>query len=148
MVGQNMVTQHHVQMRAGDEISDAIGLGSYSLDSHVVRRLVIGGKLFDEGGFYVWHDRSYPLPYGCIVPQKQHAENLLVPVTLSATHAAFGSIRMEPTYMILGQAAATATVLALRNRIAVQDVAYSELAAQLRADGQILIPPTSNPFDS
>jgi hypothetical protein len=138
MVGVTMVTQHHVQMQPGYAVANPIGLGSYSLDSHVVRRVVVDGKIRDEGGFYVWCDKPYPLPYGCIVPQRRDATNLLSPVALSATHAAFGSIRMEPTYMILGQAAATAAVLALKNGIAVQDVNYGDLAKRLAADGQRL----------
>lgn len=138
MVGVTMVTQHHVQMKPGYEVADPIGLGSYSLDSHIVRRVVVDGKICDEGGFYVWWDKPYPLPYGCIVPQRSDVTNLLSPVTLSATHAAFGSIRMEPTYMILGQAAATAAVLALESKVAVQDLRYSDLARRLIADGQRL----------
>lgn len=141
MVGATVVTQHHVQMKSGYEVKDSIGLGSYSLDSHVVRRIVIDGKIRDEGGFYVWWDTPYPLPYGCMVPRKEEVTNLFVPVTVSATHAAFGSIRMEPTYMILGQAAGTAAVLALQKNGAVQDVEYSELAKQLTKDGQVLAMP-------
>jgi hypothetical protein len=138
MTGLDTVTQHHIQMEPGYDVRDPIGLGSYSLDSHVVRRVVMDGKIQDEGGFYVWWNRPYPIPYGCIVPRKQDAVNLLVPVTLSATHAAFGSIRMEPTYMILGQAAATAAVLALDCQSAVQDVPYADLAKRLAVDGQCL----------
>lgn len=138
MIGLDTVTQHHVQREPGYEERNSIGLGSYSLDSHVVRRVVVDGKIRDEGGFYVWWDRPYPLPYGCIVPRRQDAVNLLVPVTLSATHAAFGSIRMEPTYMILGQAAATAAVLALDHHTAVQDVSYGDLAKNLVASDQRL----------
>lgn len=143
LIGQTIVTQHHVQQQPGYAVSDSIGLGSYSLDSHVVRRVVVDGKIRDEGGFYVWESRPYPLPAGCIVPRAGDATNLLVPVTLSATHAAFGSIRMEPTYMILGQSAATLAALALQNNTAVQNVNYNELAERLRADGQILDPPAS-----
>lgn len=141
LVGQSVVTQHHVQLQPGFEVLDSIGLGSYSLDSHVVRRVVVAGRIRDEGGFYIWHDKPYPLPLGCIVPQFCDVTNLLTPTTPSATHAAFGSIRMEPTYMILGQAAATIAVLALREKTNVQNVDYSELAEQLRADGQVLAPP-------
>jgi hypothetical protein len=138
MVGEAVVTQHHVQLKKGYAVKDSIGLGSYSLDSHVARRVVIDGKIRDEGGFYVWWDKPYPLPYGCIVPKKDDVTNLFAPTTLSATHAAFGSIRMEPTYMILGQSAATAAVLALEKGIAVQDVDYAELQKRLTADGQVL----------
>ena len=150
MDGLSVMTQHHVQRKPGYEVKDSIGLGSYSLDSHVVRRVVVDGNIKNEGGFYVWWDVPYPISYGAIVPKKaSEAENLLVPVTLSATHAAFGSIRMEPTYMLLGQAAATAAVLALDKRVSVQAVSYADLSARLRADKQILdwenVPPSPSP---
>lgn len=139
MVGMATVTQHHVQQKAGyPPVRDSIGMGSYSLDSHTTRRVVIDGKIRDEGGFYVWEDRPYPLPLGCIVPQKSEVENLLVPVTVSATHAAFGSIRMEPTYLILGQSVATIACLALDSGLSVQDVPYDTLAKQLTKDKQVL----------
>jgi hypothetical protein len=138
MEGLAMVTQHHVQLKRGFEVKDSIGCGSYSLDSHVVRRIVLNGAIRNEGGFYIWWDRPYPLPYGCLVPRKGDVTNLFAPTTLSATHAAFGSIRMEPTYMILGQASATAAALAIDAKVAVQDVDYPTLQKRLIADGQIL----------
>ncbi len=137
MEGLAMVTQHHVQLKPGFD-KDFIGCGSYSLDSHVVRRIVLDGQIRNEGGFYIWWDRPYPLPYGCLVPRKDSVNNLFAPTTLSATHAAFGSIRMEPTYMILGQAAATAAALAIEGKVAAQDVPYAALSKRLIADGQIL----------
>ena len=138
MIGTHTITQHHVQKKAGYQVHDSIGQGSYSLDSHVVRRLVIDGQIRNEGGFYVYWDRPYPISYGSIVPRREEVQNLLVPVTLSATHAAFGSIRMEPTYMILGQSAATAAALAVQKGVAVQDVPYDDLRRRLLADGQVL----------
>lgn len=138
MVGVATVTQHHVQKAAGYEVADSIGLGSYSLDSHVVRRVVHEGQIRDEGGFYIWCDQPYPLPYGCVLPRSQECANLFAPLTLSATHAAFGSIRMEPTYMILGQSVATAAVLAIQHQVPVQRVPYEELRKKLVDDGQIL----------
>lgn len=142
MNGVQVVTQHHVQQKQGYEVSDSIGMGSYSLDSHTVRRVVVDGMIRNEGSFYVWEDKPYPLPAGSILPRRNEITNLLAPVTVSATHAAFGSIRMEPTYMILGQSAATIAVLALRRGVPVQDVGYDALAKQLTADGQVLkMPP-------
>ena len=138
MEGLAMVTQHHVLREPGYEIKDPIGLGSYSLDSHPVRRIVIDGKVRNEGNFYVYWDKPYSLPYGCIVPRRGDVRNLFAPAALSATHAAFGSIRMEPTYMVLGQSAATAAVLAIEQNVATQDVPYRDLAQRLQADRQIL----------
>lgn len=138
MWGTTIMTQHHVQCVPGYEIADSIGLGSYSLDSHNIRRVIVEGKIRAEGGFYLFSKQVYPISYGAIIPKRGEVTNLLVPVTVSATHAAFGSIRMEPTYMILGQSAATAAALALRGKTSVQDVPYAELAERLSADGQVL----------
>ena len=80
----------------------------------------------------------YPIDYGAIVPKRGECANLLVVCALSASHIAFGSIRMEPVFMILGQSAATAAATATDDGVAVQDVAYEKLAARLRADGQVL----------
>ncbi len=136
--GEMVMTEHHVKMASGYAVPDSIGQGSYSLDSHVVRRVVIDGTIWDEGGFYVWWSDGYPISYRAILPKQQQAVNLLVPVCLSASHAAFGSIRMEPTYMILGQSAATAAALAIDHDYAIQQVPYALLRAHLLQDGQRL----------
>lgn len=136
MVGEMMMTMHHVDQK--EPIDDSVGQGSYSLDSHVVRRVVIDGKIRNEGGFYSWRDVPYPVSYRAITPKRGEIENLLVPVTLSATHVAFGSLRMEPTYMILGHSSATAAAIAIKKNIAVQDVPYAELSKTLKEQGQVL----------
>lgn len=82
--------------------------------------------------------QPYPIAYGAMVPQRGEVQNLLVPVTLSATHAAFGSIRMEPTYMVLGQSAAIVAELAISSSTAVQNVPYATLRNRLLARGQVL----------
>ncbi len=136
--GEMVMTEHHVKMHSGYQVEDSIGQGSYSLDSHVVRRVVIDGAIWDEGGFYQWWSTGYPISYKSIVPKREQADNLLVPVCLSASHAAFGSIRMEPTYMILGQSAASAAALAIDYEYDIQDVPYGMLRTQLLHDGQRL----------
>lgn len=146
MVGEMVMTSHHVQRERGYVVDDSIGQGSYSLDSHVVRRVVVDGVIRNEGGFYRYWDKAYPISYRSIVPQRDEMENLLVPVTLSATHAAFGSLRMEPTYMILGHSAATAAALAVRDQAAVQDVPYPELRRHLLEQGQLLGTPAPAGF--
>ena len=138
MEGEMVMTEHHVKMKSGYTVYDSVGQGSYSLDSHVVRRVVIDGAIWDEGGFYQWWSTGYPISYKSIVPQRKEASNLLVPVCLSASHAAFGSIRMEPTYMILGQSAATAAAIAIDHDYDIQDVPYGVLRNQLLSDGQRL----------
>jgi hypothetical protein len=138
MEGEMVMTEHHVKMASGYVVPDSIGQGSYSLDSHVVRRVVIDGAIWDEGSFYLWWSTGYPISYRSILPKQQEAANLLVPVCLSASHAAFGSIRMEPTYMILGQSAATAAALAVDYEYDLQDVPYDLLRTRLLNDGQRL----------
>jgi hypothetical protein len=82
--------------------------------------------------------RPYPISYRALVPKRAECENLFVPVCLAASHIAYGSIRMEPVFMILGQSAATAASLALADRVPVQQVDYPRLRARLLADRQIL----------
>lgn len=125
----------------------SIGIGSYNMDSHNAQRYVTArGTVQNEGDVQVSPRGPYAIDYRSIVPRKGEATNLLVPVCLSSSHIAYGSIRMEPVFMILGQSAATAAVQALRGGRAVQDVPYSELRAQLRRDGQVLdLPPGAGP---
>jgi len=123
--------------------ADSIGLASYAMDSHFCQRVVVeeNGKatVRNEGGFGHGFPRPYPVSYRAIVPRKAECENLLVPVCLSSSHVAYGSIRMEPVFMILGQSAGTAAVLALDEGVAIQDLDYPKLKARLEKDGQRLI---------
>src|SRR6185312_6698829 len=118
--------------------ADSIGLASYGMDSHNCQRLVIGGVVRNEGDVQIPCPRPYPVSYRSIVPRKGECGNLLVPVCLSATHIAYGSIRMEPVFMILGQSAGIAAALAIDNGVTVQEVEYAKLAKQLLAGKQIL----------
>ncbi len=118
---------------------DAIGLGAYGMDSHHIQRYVdANGFVQNEGNVECHVASPYPISYKSIVPKKEECENLIVPVCLSASHIAFGSIRMEPVFMVLGQSAATAAVLAIDADIAVQDVPYRNLRSALLKDGQRL----------
>jgi hypothetical protein len=92
----------------------------------------------NEGDIGVSTGGPYEIAYGSLVPKRGQADNLLVPVCVSSSHIAFGSIRMEPVFMILGQSAATAAVMAIDAGIAVQDVPYARLRERLLKDGQIL----------
>jgi hypothetical protein len=137
MVSDFVMTEGHV--RRLTPTPRCIGLGSYSMDSHNVQRYVDdNGYARNEGDFQVYPGAPYPIGYGAIVPRSSEVTNLLVPVCLSASHAAFGSIRMEPVFMILGQSAATAAALAIDNKTAVQDVEYETLRKRLLGDGQVL----------
>lgn len=121
---------------------DSVGLASYPMDSHFCQRVVVERDgvttVRNEGGFGHRCPKPYPVSYRSIVPKKGECENLLVPVALSASHVAFGSIRMEPVFMILGQSAGAAASLAIDAGIAVQEVDYEQLKARLLKDGQKL----------
>ena len=120
-------------------VKDPIGLGSYAVDSHHAQYCVgEDGFVRTEGGFYQVFKKPYSISYRAIVPKKQECQNLLVPVCVSTTHAAYGSIRMEPVFMILGQSAATAAVIAIDKNIAVQNVKYRELEAELLNGKQLM----------
>lgn len=138
MQGQHILTQNDVQNAAGYIGGKVAGMGSYSIDSHVVRRVAQEGKIYNEGGFYVMNSKPYAIPYGAIVPKKQDATNFLNPVTVSASHVGFGSIRMEPTYMVLGQSAAIGAVHAIEQGRAVQDVDQKKFMAAMKSAGQRL----------
>ncbi|MEZ6127235.1 MAG: FAD-dependent oxidoreductase [Planctomycetaceae bacterium] len=137
MVGRYVMTEHDCLDRK--PTPESIGMGSYTLDSHNVQRYVTpDGTVQNEGDIGVGAPRPYEISYGSIVPQESECTNLLVPVCVSSSHIAFGSIRMEPVFMILGQSAGTAACMALVADQAVQDVPYEKLRQRLLADGQVL----------
>jgi hypothetical protein len=116
-----------------------VGMGSYTIDSHNVQRYVTPeGAVQNEGDIGVSTNGPYSIAYGALAPRRGQADNLLVPVCVSSSHIAFGSIRMEPVFMVLGQSAATAAALAIDGGVAVQDVPYPQLRERLLKDGQIL----------
>ena len=141
MVSDYVVTE--LDCRRIRMVDDAVGIGSYNMDSHNVRRYVTAeGFVQNEGDIQVSPGGPYLISYRSIIPAAGQVQNLTVPVCLSATHAAYGSIRMEPVFMILGQSAATAAVLAIDQRVALQKLAFADLRKRLLADGQVLDLPT------
>ncbi|MFL6023093.1 MAG: FAD-dependent oxidoreductase, partial [Marmoricola sp.] len=136
MTATYVMTEH--DCTGTQKASDSIGLASYTMDSHNCRRLVVDGAVTNEGNVQARVPSPYPISYRAIVPRAGQCANLLVPVALSASHIAYGSIRMEPVFMILGQSAATAAHLALRTGSSVQQVSVTALQKQLRTDGQYL----------
>jgi len=140
MVSEYVMTQNNCESKT--IANDSIGLGSYSMDSHPCQRTIVrvNGKdiVRNEGAFGQTCPKPYPISYRSIVPKKDECENLLVPVCLSSTHVAYGSIRMEPVFMILGQSAGMAASIASRNKIPVQDVDYEKLRRYLLEAGQLL----------
>ncbi|MFS0722536.1 FAD-dependent oxidoreductase [Paenibacillus sp. 1P07SE] len=136
MVSDVVMTEHHC--RRHETVQDAVGLAAYTMDSHNCRRLVIDGRAVNEGNVEVAPSAPYEISYRSIIPRGEECTNLLVPICLSSSHIAFGSIRMEPVFMILGQSAATAAALALEAGVSVQDVDYTKLRERLEQDGQVL----------
>lgn len=137
MVSDYVMTQKNCEALTVAE--DAIGLAAYGMDSHNVQRYVdANGYVQNEGNVEAHGFKPYPISYGALVPKKEECQNLIVPVCVSSTHIAFGSIRMEPVFMVLGQSAATAAVLAIDANVSVQEVPYPNLKEQLLKDRQRL----------
>lgn len=129
------------------DVPQPVGMGSYSLDAHNSQRYVRpDGFVQNEGDIGVHPDKPYAIAYGSILPKENECSNLLVPVAMSASHIAYGSIRMEPVFMILGQSAATAAVLSIQNKTTPQRLSYETLQLVLLKDGQRLTytPPAKN----
>ena len=136
MVGDYVMSEKNCRRK--EVVADSVGMGAYNMDSHHVQRFVDEhGSVRNEGDVQV-KSRPYPISYRSIRPRASECANLLVPVCMSASHIAYGSIRMEPVFMVLGQSAATAAVLAIEAGGAVQEVDYAKLKARLEADGQML----------
>lgn len=137
MIGRYVMTENELLKRR--PTPESIGMGSYTIDSHNVQRYITPeGYVQNEGDIGVGTSGPYEIAFGAIQPQRDQCQNLLVPVCVSSSHIAFGSIRMEPVFMILGQSAATTAVLAIEAGTAVQDVDYAALRARLLQDGQVL----------
>jgi len=119
-------------------VEDSVGMGAYNMDSHNIQRYVtLEGFVRNEGDVQV-RSRPYPISYRSIRPKASECVNLLAPATLSSSHIAFGSIRMEPVFMVLGQSSATAAVHAIEQNTTLQQIDYAKLKARLLADGQVL----------
>ncbi|MDP5090705.1 MAG: FAD-dependent oxidoreductase, partial [Saprospiraceae bacterium] len=137
MIGDYITTEHDVMQRI--ETPESIGMGSYHIDSHNTQRYVTSeGYVQNEGDIGVKPPGPYRISYGSIVPKKEECTNLFVPVCVSSSHIAYGSIRMEPVFMILGQSAAVAACLAIDEKCAIQDVSYNQLKKLLENNNQIL----------
>ena len=137
MISDYVMTQHNCQGRA--TAPDSVGLAAYGMDSHNTQRYVKDGHAINEGDVQVHGFSPYPISYRSIIPKKRECSNLLVPVCVSSTHISYGSIRMEPVFMVLGQSAATAASLAIDARVDVQDVDIPRLQERLTRDRQILV---------
>lgn len=137
MISDFVMTQKHCE--SIEVVPDGIGMAAYGMDSHHTQRYVNSeGYVSNEGNVEAYVQGPYPISYRSIVPKKEECSNLLAPVCLSATHIAFGSIRMEPVFMVLGQSASVIACMAIEKDKAVQDIPYTELKTQLLELGQIV----------
>jgi hypothetical protein len=137
MVSDLVMTEDHCKLKL--PVDDPVGQGAYTLDSHNTQRFVHEGMVRNEGDIQTHlNGKPYGISYRSIVPKVGECENLLVPWALSSTHIAFGSIRMEPVFMVLGQSAGTAASMAIDEKLPVQKVPYEKLRERLLADGQKL----------
>jgi hypothetical protein len=140
MISELVMTEHHLAGRK--TAGDSIGLGSYGIDTHEIRRIVRNGVVTREGKTAEGRGGppSYVIGYDATVPRTAECENLLVTFALSASHTAFASIRMEPVFMVLSQSAATAACQSIDARKPIQDIDRGRLREQLLKDGQVLEP--------
>ncbi len=137
MIGSYVMTEHEVMGKR--KVLESVGMGSYTMDSHNVQRYIKpDGFVQNEGDIGVKPKEPYQIHLGALLPKEEECTNLTVPICVSSSHIAFGSIRMEPVFMILGQSAATVAVQALEKKVSVQDVPYQSIKDRLEADGQIL----------
>lgn len=134
MRGEYVVTEK--DCRGKVKTKEGIGLGAYAMDSHNCQRVVVKGKVRNEGDVQAFGIKPYPISYRALTPLRKECGNLLVTVCVSASHIAYGSVRMEPVFMVLGQAGACAAALALKRGCAVQEVEVPELQAELLKGGQ------------
>ena len=137
MIGAYVMTEHDVLGQR--DVPEPVGMGSYTMDSHNVQRYITpAGFVQNEGDIGIKAPAPYRISFDALTPKQDECTNLLVPVCLSSSHIAYGSIRMEPVFMILGQSAATAAALAIEDNISVQQVEYSKLRQKLLQDKQRL----------
>ena len=137
MISDYVMTQKHCEGIV--VVEDAVGLAAYGMDSHNVQRYITrDGYVRNEGNVEAHVKGPYPVSYRSLIPKATECDNLFVPVCLSASHIAFGSIRMEPVFMVMGQSAATAACMAIDNGIPVHELSYEKLREQLIMDKQRL----------
>jgi hypothetical protein len=137
MVSDYVMTQKHCE--GIETVTDAVGMAAYGMDSHHTQRFVNShGNVSNEGNVEAHVNAPYPISYQSIVPKKSECTNLIVPVCLSATHIAFGSIRMEPVFMVLGESAGTIASLAINEKKSVQNLDYAQIRKALIEQKQVL----------
>jgi len=137
MIGEFVMTENEILGK--NKVTQSIGMGSYTMDSHNAQRYITKeGYVQNEGDLGIDAEEPYQIHLGTILPKEDECKNLLVPAAVSSSHIAFGSIRMEPVFMILGQSAGTLAGLALEDKKSLHDISYGSLRTALQKDGQIL----------
>ena len=132
MVGSYVMSQANCEGK--EVVKDGVGMAAYTMDSHNCQRVVVNGQVKNEGNVEVGGFGPYPIAYGSIVPKASECNNLFAPVCLSATHIAYGSIRMEPVFMVLAQSSATAAVHAIDGNKSIQSIDIAKLQQELKAN--------------
>ena len=132
MIGEMVMTQKHCD--GVEVVSDGIGMAAYGMDSHTCQRIIINGMVKNEGDVEIPVAGPFPISYRAVTPKRSECKNLLVPVCLSASHIAFGSIRMEAVFMVMAQSAATAAVMAIDAGVPVQNIDVTQLQSKLAAN--------------
>ncbi len=139
MVSDYVITEHHVRKENAKNVEDPVGVAYWPTDVHSVRRIVKDSHAYNEGfvfGGNYW--RPLPISYRALVPKTTECTNLITPTCLSSSHIAYGAIRLEWTFMVLGQTAGTASALAIEMKTSVQKIPYSEVRSRIVKDGQIV----------
>ena len=137
MIGEMVMTEHEILGKKA--VMHPVGMGSYTMDSHNVQRYITEeGYVQNEGDIGVHPPKPYQIGMEALLPKQEECTNLIVPVCVSASHIAFGSIRMEPVFMILGQSAGAIATTAVKEQIPVQQMNYEILKTKLERDGQVL----------
>jgi hypothetical protein len=139
MVSDYVITEHHTRRLNGTPVPDPVAVAYWPPDTHHVRRIVRDGAVYNEGFVFGGEDWGpFGISYRAMVPRLKDAENLLTPTVLSSSHVAYGAVRLEWTFMALGQAAGVAAVLASDASVPVQKVPYEQLRSILLRKGQVL----------
>lgn len=136
LIGQYVITENDVFGRT--EVHDSVGLSSYPMDSHFTQRIALNGRILSEGGYYIGVPAPYRISLRSLMPKEEDVSNMLVTVCISASRAAFSSIRVEPTYMIIGAAAGEVAALAVEKNLPVQLVSYDEVKNKLLEKEQVI----------
>jgi hypothetical protein len=142
MVSDYVITEHHTKKTGATPVEDSVGIAYWPPDTHHVRRIVREGAAYNEGFVFGGDDWGpFGISYRSLVPNAAQAVNLLTPTCPSSTHVAYGAIRLEWTFMVLGQSVGQAACLAIDDRVPVQKVDYAKLKARLLAEKQVLAVP-------